>query len=137
MAKANSGGSHHPKHNSHSRKHGAVAGGDRLLWRRIGSDLALVRGKSKTPLLRVVPDPTWPGMFRVRLTSGFLTDFCNLTRAKDAAIAIALRDLNCEVQEKPLDGTYVRARRRGVGVPPPDPTRVPAASKKLTFGDHQ
>ena len=56
-------------------------------------------------------------MFRVRW-HGVLSDFCNLTRAKDAAIAIALRDFNCEVQEEPLDGIYIGARRRGVGVPP-------------------
>ena len=96
--------------------------------RFFGQELALYRGKSRRRLLHVEPDPTWPGMFRVRW-HGVLSDFCNLTRAKDAAIAIALRDFNCEAQEKPLDGTYVRARRRGVGVPLPDPSRVPAASR--------
>ena len=135
MAKANSPLTH-PSAKPRIQKPGAVFGGDRLTWRRVGDELALYRGKSRRRLLHVEPDPTWPGMFRVR-RHGVLSDFCNLTRAKDAAIAIALRDFNCEVQEKPLDGTYVGARRRGVGVPPPDPTRDPAASNKLTFGDHQ
>jgi hypothetical protein len=33
----------------------------------------------------VVPDPEWPGMYRVRLPDGQLTDMVNLTRAREAA----------------------------------------------------
>jgi hypothetical protein len=33
---------------------------------------------------RIVPDPVWPGMYRIRLPDGSLTDIANLTRAKDA-----------------------------------------------------
>jgi len=33
---------------------------------------------------RIVPDPRWPGMYRVRRPDGSLTDMVNLTRAKDA-----------------------------------------------------
>jgi hypothetical protein len=37
-----------------------------------------------------IPDSTWPGMWRVRMPDGRLTDMVNLTRAKDAAHALAL-----------------------------------------------
>lgn len=33
---------------------------------------------------RIVPDPVWPGMYRIRKRDGSLTDMVNLTRAKDA-----------------------------------------------------
>jgi hypothetical protein len=33
---------------------------------------------------RIVPDPKWPGMYRIRRPDGSLTDLGNLTRAKDA-----------------------------------------------------
>ena len=32
----------------------------------------------------VVPDANWPGMYRVRLSDGSLSDMVNLTRAKEA-----------------------------------------------------
>ena len=35
---------------------------------------------------RIVPDPQWPGMYRVRRPDGSLTDMVNLTRAKDALL---------------------------------------------------
>jgi hypothetical protein len=43
---------------------------------------------------RVVPDGDWPGMWRVIRQDGSLSDMANLTRARDAAIAQVLRDLN-------------------------------------------
>jgi hypothetical protein len=39
----------------------------------------------------VVPDSDWPGMYRVRLLDGNLTDMVNLTRARDAAQVFAAR----------------------------------------------
>jgi hypothetical protein len=33
---------------------------------------------------RIVPDAKWPGMYRIRLPDGSLSDMLNLTRAKDA-----------------------------------------------------
>jgi hypothetical protein len=41
----------------------------------------------------VYRSPSWPKMYRVQIGSN-LTDTVNLTRAKDAAIALALADLN-------------------------------------------
>ena len=45
-------------------------------------------------LATVEPDAQWVGMYRVRLPNGQLTDMVNLSRAKDAAIALALTNLN-------------------------------------------
>ena len=41
----------------------------------------------------IEPDSKWPGMWRVRC-GGSISDLVNLSRAKDAAIAIARSDLN-------------------------------------------
>ena len=47
-------------------------------------------GGAKHPLAEVVPDANWPGMWRVRY-DGNLSDMANLSRARDAAVAIAER----------------------------------------------
>jgi hypothetical protein len=36
---------------------------------------------------RIVPDQKWPGMYRIRLRGGTLSDMVNLTRAKEALVA--------------------------------------------------
>jgi hypothetical protein len=33
---------------------------------------------------KIVPDATWPDMYRIRRPNGSLSDMVNLTRAKDA-----------------------------------------------------
>src|SRR6516225_7629969 len=33
---------------------------------------------------RIVPDPKWPGMYRIRRADGSLSDMANLTRCRDA-----------------------------------------------------
>jgi hypothetical protein len=43
---------------------------------------------------RIVPDGWWPGMFRLRLPDGSLSDILNLTRAKDA---LATRDFTDKI----------------------------------------
>jgi hypothetical protein len=43
-----------------------------------------VGGKNTTLDPRIVPDTTWPGMYRIRLRDGSLSDMANLTRIKDA-----------------------------------------------------
>jgi hypothetical protein len=58
---------------------------DRFVWKGLN-----LHGKGK--LVAVVePDPVYPGMFRFRLPGGGLSDMVNLTRAKDAALAAAVR----------------------------------------------
>jgi hypothetical protein len=41
---------------------------------------------SRAPKLdpRIIPDPVWPGMYRLRYRDGTLSDMANLTRIKDA-----------------------------------------------------
>ena len=65
-----------------------------LVWR--GDDLHLSRGRR---MLRVVPDATWPGMWRIETSDGRLSDIANQTRIRDAAMSIALGELNLEVKE--------------------------------------
>jgi hypothetical protein len=48
-------------------------------------------------LATVVPDNDWPGLWRVHLPDGHVSDMVNLTRAKDAAVALAAAVLNDRV----------------------------------------
>jgi hypothetical protein len=50
-------------------------------------------------MLRVVPDATWPGMWRIETSDGRLSDMANRARIRDAAMSIALAELNLEVKE--------------------------------------
>jgi hypothetical protein len=61
-----------------------------LEWR---GDSLYLRGKGK-PIVTILPDGKYPNMWRVRLPDGRLTDMVNRTRAKDAALSIALGILN-------------------------------------------
>ena len=70
-----------------------MIGRENLSWRRVNDSSALHLGQSRKPILTVVPDVVHPEMFRVQYR-GRLSDLANLTRAKDAGIAIALADLN-------------------------------------------
>jgi hypothetical protein len=60
-------------------------------------------------VLHVVHDATYPEMWRIRHPGGQLSDMVNLTRAKDAAMSVAMRALNRDVaatvtlQEEVLD----------------------------------
>jgi hypothetical protein len=56
-----------------------------------GHQLRLLTGRL---LATVEPDRQWAGMYRVQFRDGHLTDMVNLTRAKDAAVSLALSDLN-------------------------------------------
>ena len=64
-------------------------------WRRLpdGSWALHVEGR-RGAVLHVVRDDTYPQMWRVRDRDGRLSDFVNLTRAKDAAASIAIGILN-------------------------------------------
>ena len=60
-----------------------------LTWR--GDEL--FRQGSRHPVLCIERDGTYPSMWRVRRPDGSLSDMANRTRAKDAALSIALRHL--------------------------------------------
>ena len=79
-----------------------VIGRRDLTWRRErDSTLVLCRAGSRAILAQIVSDRVYPSMWRVKMPSGKLSDMTNLTRAKDAAMSIALAILNREqkVQE--------------------------------------
>src|SRR5215813_14254957 len=46
--------------------------------------------RRKPPKLdpRLIPDPKWPGMYRIRRRDGSLSDMMNLPRAKDALAVV-------------------------------------------------
>ena len=68
-----------------------------LVWhRKRDGTLVLCRTGSSAILAQIVADRVYTGMWRVRMPSGKLSDMTNLTRAKDAAISLALAILNRE-----------------------------------------
>ena len=71
-----------------------MVGSINLTWH--GDDLHLRRGRK---LLSIVQDEKYPSMWRVRRPDGTLSDMVNRTRAKDAAMAMALSILNA--RERP------------------------------------
>jgi len=71
------------------RGSGRIYGRGDLKWK--DRELRLVTGRL---LATVEPDTNWAGMYRVRLPDGHVTDMVNISRAKDAAISLALTDLN-------------------------------------------
>jgi hypothetical protein len=76
---------------------GHVFGRHELDWH--GNVLQLGRRK----LVQIEPDAAWPGMWRVRTPDGRLTDMVNISRARDAARALALAHLNQRGEESPAE----------------------------------
>jgi hypothetical protein len=67
-----------------------------LKW--TGHELRLWSGRL---LATVKPDPDWPGMWRAHMADGHVTDMVNLSRAKDAAGALALAALDPRQKKQP------------------------------------
>jgi hypothetical protein len=95
------------RHTTSTKTTRRVEGRDRLSWRQDGDCFALYRDRAARPMLRVVPDATYPGIWRVRWPDGRLSDMVNLTRAKDAAVSLALRLLNRERGEETAQAARV------------------------------
>jgi len=62
-----------------------------LVWDGRILRLGSKRGRARAT---IEPDAEWPGMFRVLMPDGHLSDMVNLSRAKDAALSLALAVLN-------------------------------------------
>jgi hypothetical protein len=73
-----------------------VYGRGELVWE--GNNLRLGRGRK---LSEIVQDSKYPNMWRVRHPNGSLSDMVNRTRAKDAAVTVAIMILNG--QETPAE----------------------------------
>jgi hypothetical protein len=56
------------------------------IWRQVGECWELFT--SGNLVAQVVPDSVYPGMYRVRVGDGPLSDMVNLPRAKDAAVSL-------------------------------------------------
>jgi hypothetical protein len=111
----------------------AIVGRDRLTWRKEGNHLYLYHRSSRRPLVGVVPDSKYPKMFRVQYPNGTLSDFVNLTRAKDAAAVFALRALNSKAQESASERPTGRRKPAPVvGDHPPASKGIPAPRKRLS-----
>jgi hypothetical protein len=81
-----------------------IAYGD-LTW--TGNELRLGR----RTIAAIEPDREWPNMWRARI-GGRLTDMANRTRAKDAAMCLALGILN--TRERPPEAPRIRYFERAV-----------------------
>jgi hypothetical protein len=73
---------------------GAALIGAGLHWRRIGSGWRLFDGRRRFG--EIVPDSTYPMMWRPVLTGGRLGDTANITWAKHAVLEAAVRELEWE-----------------------------------------
>ena len=62
-----------------------------LKWRRDGGNWLLLCNRRRVG--RVVPDSRYPKMYRSVRADGKHSDIANLSRAKDAALGAAIRDL--------------------------------------------
>jgi hypothetical protein len=89
-----------------------IIGRDKLTWRQSGRGLALLyRG---SPITFVVPDVRHAGMWRMKRPDGRVSDMVNLSRASDAAVALALFHVNHsqEGKETPRRVPYMRANEK-------------------------
>jgi hypothetical protein len=71
-------------------KAGHCFGRDDLAWDGLQLRLGSKHGRV---MATIEPDAKWPGMWRVR-HRGELSDMVNLSRAKDSAASMVLRELN-------------------------------------------
>ena len=94
------------------------------------------------PLAHVIPDPKWPGMYRVRGSDGTLSDLVNLARAKDAAervvaSKISLHDRNRLTWRESFKGGGTPLARPPIASNPPSlvpslpHSNPPLAAKQL------
>jgi hypothetical protein len=93
---------------------GRIYGRGDLKWK--DRELRLVTGRL---LATVGPDTKWAGMYRVRLPDGHVTDMVNISRAKDAAISLALTDLNSfKAQARRVEAPPMRHFSEAAECPP-------------------
>jgi hypothetical protein len=78
-----------------------------LNWKFKDGKHAVYRQGSKASALSVVPDETYPSMWRIHTRDGKLSDMANLTRAKDAAASLAMAEYDRETRlERPAEARY-------------------------------
>jgi hypothetical protein len=89
-----------------------------LAWRRDGVDWILLHRRRR--MGRVLPDDQHRGMYRSVLSRGRLSDMANLSWAKSAVLAVAIRELAWEA-DHPANDPPKSSEKRGVfyGSAPP------------------
>jgi hypothetical protein len=93
-----------------------------LVW---AGDTLMPRGR-KHPRVSIVADDKYPGMWRLRLPNGVLTDMVNRARAYDAARSVLLEILNR--QEMPSEAPPMRLSGAGLA------TRPAASAQRSNHG---
>lgn len=91
---------------------GAALIGAGLHWRRIGSGWRLFDGRRRFG--EIVPDSTYPNMWRPVLTGGRHGDMANITWAKHAVLEAAVRELEWEDRRNPATDPSKCPEKRGV-----------------------
>ena len=95
-----------------------------LIWRRERGNWLLLHKRRR--MGRVVPDTKHPGMYRIAMSGGRLSDMANLSWAKSLALGAAERDLAYEAANTPPktqqkggvfwgEASLVRQNRRAAG----------------------
>jgi hypothetical protein len=91
---------------------GAALIGTGLHWRRIGSGWRLFDGRRRFGEL--VPDSTYPNMWRPVLTGGHVGDMANITWAKHAVQEAAVRELEWDRRRNRATDPSNCPEKRGV-----------------------
>ena len=81
---------------------------DKFVWR----GLSLHLGRSRKPLLTLIPDATHPHLYRIKHPDGWTSSPANITRAHDAAYGHARYLLGAET---PAEASYSPELEVGVG----------------------
>ena len=89
-----------------------VTVGAGLHWRRLGSGWRLFDGRRRFG--EIVPDSTYPNMWRPVLTGGGLGDMANITWAKHAVLEAAVRELEWEGRRNCATAPSKCPEKRGV-----------------------
>ena len=98
-----------------------------LTWKFENGKHALYRQGSKVPVLSVVPDQTYPGMWRIQSKDGKLSDMTNLSRARDAATSMAMAEYDRQTRvERPAEARGSRLPEVPASHPAPKPINGPA-----------
>jgi hypothetical protein len=111
-----------------------------LSWCKINEVWTLYCEGRREPMLHVVPDDRYAGMWRIHQLDGRLSDMINLTRARDGGAVTALRMLNGEKQAvsgAPMRETVVPATPlAGSPIAFPWPPSVMIAAGAIRFTGH-
>ena len=100
---------------------------DLVVWSFEDGSYFLRYGKRTAAILHVVPDRTYPAMWRIRFPDGSHSDMANLTRAKDAALDHAqriTRDTKRHRIQRPQEPSGIRQTGEAATTVAPEPENL-------------